>query len=100
MSDLAAIEQRLDEVTAALLPPLRANKTLVPAAVEQLMVIGSDLAATAAQESTVPRSLVGKAWFVFTAMLAEADHTNSPEPILTVAWQWQEWLRRGFGPTF
>lgn len=100
MSDLAAIEQRLDDVTTALLPPLRASKTLVPAAIEQLMDIGRVLAETVPQESMIPRELVGKAWFVFTAMLAEADHTDASEPILDVAWQWQEWLRRGFGPAF
>lgn len=100
MSDLAAIETRLDDVTTALLPPLRASKTLSPGVVDELMVIGRDFAEAVASESVVSRTLVGKTWFVFTAMLAEADHTATPEPILTVAWQWQEWLRRAFGPTF
>ena len=92
VSDLDDIQQRLDDVITSLLPPLRASKTLVPTAVEQLMGIGRDLASTIPQESVVPRRLVGDTWFVFTAMLAEADHAKDPGPIMRVAWEWQEWL--------
>jgi hypothetical protein len=39
----------------------------------------------------IPGSLVGKSWFVFPTLLAEADHTSTPEPILA---------RRGTGQSF
>jgi len=39
-------------------------------------------------------------WFIFTTMLAEAEHTRAPEPILDAAWQWEDLLRNAFGPRF
>jgi hypothetical protein len=74
MTDLADIEARLDALTIPLLVPLRSTKTLDGTA-------------------------IGKAWFIFTSMLDEADHATAPEPILDSAWQWQERLHRAFGPS-
>ena len=51
-------------------------------------------------ETHVSKDLVGKLWFIFTSMLAEADHANNPEPILSAAWDIQERLSRIFGPHF
>jgi hypothetical protein len=90
--NLAEIEARLDDVMQPLLVPLRVSKTLDPAAMEDLLGIGRDLAEVAPTVAAIPRSLVGKSWFVFTSMLAEADHTTAPEPILN-AWQWAELLQ-------
>jgi hypothetical protein len=98
--NLAEIEARLDDVMQPLLVPLRVSKTLDPAAMEDLLGIGRDLAEVSPTVAAIPRSLVGKSWFVFTSMLAEDDHTTAPEPILNAAWQWAELLQRGFGPTF
>jgi hypothetical protein len=51
-------------------------------------------------ETQVSKDLVGTLWFIFTSMLAEADHANDPEPILSAAWDIQERLTRIFGPHF
>jgi hypothetical protein len=48
----------------------------------------------------VPRLLTGELLFVFTQMLSEADHTRSPEEILTSAWTYQGYLEKIFGPFF
>jgi hypothetical protein len=100
VSNLGDIERRLDALTIPLLGPLRASKTIEPDAASELMLLGRSLVETAAQTELVPRSLVGKSWYVFTAMLAEADHAQSPAPILDVAWEWAEYLRMAYGPTF
>lgn len=41
--------------------------------------------------------LAGKFWYVFCAMLAEADHAREPGPILDAAWRYQEELMGAFG---
>jgi len=63
----------------------------------ELLQIGRDLVEVVSTLDLVPRTLVGKSWFLFTQMLSEADHTRTPEPILDAAWQWQGFLRRAFG---
>ena len=100
METLSEIEARLDDLTTSLLVPLRSSKTLDGVAFAGLLALGHDLVTAVSSEVTVPISLVGKCWFLFTAMLAEADHSRAPEPILEAAWQWQEYLRRAFGPRF
>lgn len=100
MPNLSDIERRLDALTVPLLGPLRANKTIEPHAASELRLLGRSLAETAAQAESIPRLLVGKSWYVFTAMLAEADHSPSPDPIREIAWEWAEFLRMAYGPTF
>jgi hypothetical protein len=99
-ADLEGLEARLDDLTIPLLGPLRTSKTLDGTVMEDLLQLGDELGETLSGRATVPTALVGKALFVFTAMLAEADHARSPEPILDAAWQWQEKLQRAFGPKF
>jgi hypothetical protein len=100
LDDLHGLEARLDDLTIPLLGPLRMSKTLDGTVMSDLLQLGDELGAALSDETTVSTALVGKAWFVFTAMLAEADHAQNPEPILDAAWQWQEKLRQAFGPRF
>jgi hypothetical protein len=98
--DLTQIEARLDELTLPLLLPLRSSKTLDSVAFADLLRLGDELAVAIRTADQVSVRLVGKAWFVFTQMLTEAEHAPSPEPIRDAAWQWQERLSQAFGPHF
>jgi hypothetical protein len=89
--DPADIQRSLDEVTPSLLLPLRASKTLDPTATTDLTGIGCQVSQVAPSVEEIPGSLVGKSWLVFPTLLAEADHTSTPEPILA---------RRGTGQSF
>ena len=102
MSDdpLIDLEARLDAVTTALLPALRATKVILRDPFEELLNVARELASALDATSVVPKHLVGKLWFVFTAMLAEADHTRDPGPILEAAWAYEGRLKRIFGPHF
>ena len=100
MSDLASIETRIDELTVPLLVPLRASKVIDGVVFADLLAVGRDLVDAVGRVEIVPKSLVGKVWSIFTAMLAEAEHTRAPEPILDAAWQWENLLSRAFGPRF
>lgn len=97
---LGEVEQRLDAVVTTLLPPLRSTKQLEPTALAGLLAVGDDLAAAVQSLAQVPKRLVGTCLFVFTAMLTEAEHAPDGEPILDAAWEWQERMRRAFGPHF
>src|SRR6476619_3181796 len=99
MTDLSDIEQRLVAVVHTVVLPLRVSKRVDPEAVEQLMAVGRDLAQVTPYAEMIPRSLVGTSLFVFTAMLAAAEHAEQPEPILDVAWQWEGNLREACGPS-
>lgn len=100
MSDLVDLEMRLDRATTQLLPELRATKVLNQPAVVELLQVADGLAIHLGDADAVPRELVGKLWFVFTAMLAEADHTPAPGAILDVAWDYEDRLEKIFGPPF
>ncbi len=100
LSQLDDLEARLDRATSALLPPLRATKRVDSLALVELLEVTDGFSAALHDCACVPRPLVGKLWFVFTAMLTEADHAREPEPILDAAWNLQERLRKIFGPTF
>jgi hypothetical protein len=97
---LRELEVRLDELTVPLLVPLRTSKTLDGAVMADLLALGPDLIRAVSNEVSVPVSLVGKSWFLFTSMLGEADHATAPEPIRDAAWQWQSLLAKAFGPDF
>lgn len=100
VSQLDELEARLDRATTALLPALRTTKQVESLALVELLEVADGFAAALDGCDVVPRALVGKLWFVFTAMLTEADHAREPEPILDAAWNFQERLRRTFGPVF
>ena len=102
MSDvpLASLEKRLDDLTTAVLVPLRASKTLDRAALDSLSQLLTELGLATADETMVPKVLVGKLLFVFSSMLAEAGHAKNPAPILAAAWDIEEHLTRIFGPHF
>jgi hypothetical protein len=93
-------EKRLDDLTMALLLPLRTSKVVDQAAMNGVRQLLTDLGAAIAGEHMVPKNLVGKLYFVFSQMLAEAGHAKSPGPILAAAWDIEERLTRIFGPRF
>ena len=94
------IESQLDQLTTDLLVPLRTEKHLAAAHLDSLC----ELVATAREGGlfggSIEVRIAGKLWYVFCAMLAEAEHARNPDPILDAAWRYQEELRRAFGPTF
>ena len=100
MTEFVLLETRLDLVTTALLPSLRSTKTVDASALAELLDVTDGLAGLLGEADSVPRRLTGKLWFVFAAMLTEAEFASDPEPILTAAWGYQDRLRRVFGPTF
>jgi hypothetical protein len=100
MTDLFEVEARLDRATTELLPPLRATKVINEQAMGEILRAADDARVAIGSSTSVPRELTGKFWFVFTAMLAEADHSGDPEAILRAAWKYQDRLRRIFGPSF
>lgn len=100
VTDLPALETRLDQATTALLPELRATKRVNAAAMIEVLEVADALEGVLSDQETVSRSLAGKLWFVFTAMLNEAEHAAAPDPILDAAWNYQDRLRKIFGPSF
>ena len=100
MTRLPELEARLDALTTEILLPLRASKKVHLEAIERLCELVDDLAAQIGGSDYVPRLLTGKLWFVFTQMLAEADHTRAPEDILMSAWAYEDRLKKIFDPSF
>jgi hypothetical protein len=93
-------ENRLDRLTTAILMPLRASKHVDRQAIDQPGQLVDDLISEAGDAPMISRRLAGKLWFVLTQMLAEADHTRSPEEILDSAWRYQDQLQKLFGPWY
>jgi hypothetical protein len=94
------LEARLDEITTRMLLPLRASKQLDSAVVVDLMDVARSLRAELEDAQMVPRRLVGKLWFVFTAMLTEAQYAALPGPIIEAAWAYEDVLDDIFGARF
>lgn len=94
------VEDRLDRLTTGILVPLRTEKRLVAEDLDELC----ELVAAARNDGLFAGSIdvrfAGKLWWLFCAMLAEADHARDPDPILNAAWRYQDELRRSFGPVF
>jgi len=88
VSQLKELENRLDTLTTAILMPLRASKHVDHQAMDQLSQLVEDLISQVDDAPVIPRQLTGKLWFIFTQMLSEADHTQSPEEILNSAWSY------------
>jgi hypothetical protein len=101
--DLDELNEALGIVTVDLLGPLRMSKTLDRSALSRLTTIVRDIGKEVDEEPVVSKALVGRLWFVFTAMLAEAGHARDPagrREIEAAAWDVAEQLRRIFGPKF
>lgn len=92
------IEDRLDQLTTSVLVPLRTEKKVVAARLDELCTLVATTRRAGLFDGSIEVGLAGKFWFVFCAMLAEADHAPDPDPILDAAWRYQEELRRAFGP--
>ncbi len=100
MSQIDDIEARLDTLTTTILVPLRASKHIDHQALSRLNDLVEDLIAQIGDAPTISRRLTGKLWFIFTQMLAEADHTHAPDEILRSAWNYQDQLEKLFGPWY
>jgi hypothetical protein len=98
--ELDAVERELDRLTTAILPLLRAEKRLILDEAQGLLALGPALAEALHGATVIPRALVGKLYFVFTALLTEAGYATEPAPILDLAWAWEEQLNRVFGPSW
>ena len=100
MTNLDDLNQKLDRIITELLPPIRAEKRVPTDAFNDLLELLDQFEKHLAKEEVVPKVLVGTLWFIFTSVLAEADHAKEPGPILNAAWTLQEKLRVIFGPRF
>ena len=101
--NLTQLQERFDAVVTRLLPQLRLTKVVDEQSLAALSSVLDGLREVLGQEPMVPRKLTGELWFVFAAMLTEADHTSDEEKkeaILTAAWNIQEQLLSIFGPKF
>jgi hypothetical protein len=96
VSELAALEEELDRLTTQLLLELRMSKLVNTMVMLELLEVTDRFGKILADEDQVPRRLVGKLWFIFAAMLTEADHARAPEPILEAAWEYHERLQAIF----
>jgi hypothetical protein len=94
------LESEFDSVSLRMLLGLRVMHRLEPSDVAQLRKLVDRVAEALGDQRLIPRSFVGKLWYVFTASLAEADHSSSPEPVLDFAWDYAQSLHAIFGPTF
>lgn len=98
--DLQSIEADIDAATTALLVPLRTMKRVDERALSDIKSAITDFGEVVASQQTVSKTLVGKLYFIFTSMLAEAEHARNPAPIITAAWSIEDQLTRIFGPHF
>ena len=102
-AELKEIVEQIDTLSAELLLSLRKGgkaKQLDKNLFTRLTSAMEELERLLSNENHVSKDLVGTLWFIFTSMLAEADHANDPQPILAAAWDVQERLSRIFGPHF
>jgi hypothetical protein len=97
---LEQLEKRLSDAATRLLPYLRTSKLVDSAAMTDLLETVDLIRARLGEDDLVPRRLAGTLWYIFTSMLTEAEHARSPEPILDAAWNYEDRLRRIFGPKF
>ena len=100
MSRISELEARLDNLTTAILLPMRATKYVDQDAFAQLDRLVGDLISEIGDAPDISRRLTGKLWFVFTQALTEAQHSRSPDEILRYAWSYQDKLEQLFGPWF
>lgn len=102
MTEVMDFESRLDDLTTAVLMPLRSDKEVNRAALAELRSLVVEIGTSGVFEQTVPTTFAGKLWFVFYSMLDEADHARSnASAIRSAAAGYQESLRTEiFGPRF
>ena len=98
--DLIYFKERFDNLVLPFLGPIRMSKKIDQRHYAELMALMDELIAARDEFEQFPRDLAGELWFIFTTMLAEADHARDPESILMPAWNYEEKLVRFFGPRF
>jgi hypothetical protein len=99
--DMKELSASFDSAALQLLGQLRTSKTLDDRALAKVSSLIEGIGKAVEAQAEVPKDLVGKLWFVFTAMLAEAEHARANrEQIEIAAWGIQEKLRKIFGPQF
>jgi len=91
----------LDEIILDLLGPLRMSKKLDRHVLQRVTDLIDEIGEHLAGEPLVPKKHVGTLWFIFTMMLAEAQHARTNrEEIELAAWDVAERLQKIFGPHF
>ncbi len=99
--DLRGLSVSFDSAVLQLLGPLRVSKILDEGAFARVSSLIVEIGDSLSPQAEVPKELAGRLWFVFTAMLAEAEHARTNrEQIEMAAWDLQEKLRKIFGPHF
>jgi len=88
----------VNRLTTQLVLPLQLEKRIVTEALDELCELVAKQRSAGLFSGMIEVRLAGKLWWIFCAMLAEADHAKDPDPILNAAWRYQEELRRSFGP--
>ena len=78
---------KLDQIITDLLPAIRMDKRIPEKAFNDFKALLDHYEVILKDQSEVPKSLVGSLYFVFTSMLAEADHAKEPDNIITAAWE-------------
>ena len=91
----AVVDQLVLEITL----PLRTAKALDKTALRKLTECLDELETVLTTEMMVPKSLAGNLWFIFIAMLEEAQYAKQNRQEIEIeAWKIAERLRQIFGP--
>lgn len=94
------LNQQIDELVLGILGPACISKQVPQEPLQKLHAILDELAQLLETEDLVPKSLPGRLMFIFSSLLAEAEHAANPEPLLNDAWAIQDKFTRVFGPRF
>lgn len=81
------LEARLDRLTTQVMVPLRTEKTVAAAQITELCELIESSRLEGLFKGSIDVGLAGKLWWLFCAMLAEADHAKDPNQILDAAWK-------------
>ena len=100
-SNLENLIQKIDNIALNILLPLRAEKVIDSKIMNEFHSLLDELDNALKLEQTVPKKIVGIVWFVFTAMLAEAEHAKEERDSIEIAaWKIADKLQHIFGPHF
>jgi hypothetical protein len=99
MSVIDDLTEELRRLSLDILLPIRTtrDKKVAPDVAKRLIVLGDRFVEALSNQQSVPKALVGQLYFPFRHLLMEADHANDPEPLVNLAWNYEERLDRIFG---
>jgi hypothetical protein len=95
------LTQTVDRLGFEIMMPLRTSKQINHTAMNELEKATAQIAELLKDKEEVSKELVGRLYFIFTSMLAEALHARqNREEIELIAWNYVEKLEKIFGPHF